>query len=145
MIASEVEKHVRELYTHNSFMNLCGIEIISIECGKARVGLTIDAAKHTNLNDKLHGGLLVTLMDNATGIAAASIGKRVVTVSTTVDFLKTAGIGDTVEAEAVVQYIDSSNVNMMMNVYNMTTGNLIATGMSCMLAIEDFPGIPLKW
>lgn len=145
MTASEVERQVRELYTHNSFMKLCGIEIVSIECGVARVGLTIDADKHTNLNDKLHGGLLVTLMDNATGIAAASIGKRVVTVSTTVNFLKGAGVGDYVEAEAKVQYIDNAQVNMVMNVYDKTNNKLMATGISCMLAIADFPGIPQEW
>lgn len=145
MAALDVEKHVRELYTHNSFMNLCGIEIVSIECGVARVGLTIDANKHTNLNDKLHGGLLVTLMDNATGIAAASIGKRVVTVSTTVNFLKGAGVGDYIEAEAKVRNVDNAQVNMVMNVYDKTNHKLLATGMSCMLAIANFTGIPQKW
>lgn len=145
MTFSEVDKRVRELYEHNSFMHLCGIEIVSIECGNARVGLHIDADKHTNLNDKLHGGLLVTLMDNATGIAAASIGKRVVTVSTTVNFLKGADVGDYVVAEASVRHIDESQVNMVMNVYDETKDKLLATGMSCMLAIGDFPGIPQKW
>ncbi len=145
MTAFEIERQVRELYNHNSFMSLCGIEIVSIECGIARVGLTIDANKHTNLNDKLHGGLLVTLMDNATGIAAASIGKRVVTVSTTVNFLKGASVGDCVEAEAQVRYINEAQVNMVMNVYNKTNDKLMATGISSMLAIAEFPGIPQKW
>lgn len=144
MTPSEICAYIKELYTHNSFMKLCGIEITEIICGKARVGLRIDADKHTNLNNKLHGGLLMTLMDNATGIAAASVGKRVVTVSMTVDFIKAAEAGTFVEAEAIVSYQDAANLNMNMNIFD-ENGRMLATGISCMLAIADFPNIPAKW
>lgn len=144
LLPSEISAYIKELYAHNSFMKLCGIQIIDIACGKARVGLKIDPDRHTNLNNKLHGGLLMTLMDNATGIAAASVGKRVVTVSMTVDFIKGAEAGSFVEAEAVISYQDAANVNMSMNVLD-ENGRMLATGMSCMLAIADFPGIPDKW
>ncbi len=144
MTADEIVSYIKEIYSHNKFMNYCGIRIIHISCGKARVGLTIDPEKHTNLNDKLHGGLLMTLMDNATGIAAAAVGKRVVTVSMTVDFIKSAGAGTAVEAEAVVIYQDKAAINMNMNIYD-AEGRILATGISSMLAIADYPGIPDKW
>lgn len=144
MTADEIVSYIKEIYSHNKFMNYCGIRIIHISCGRARVGLTIDPEKHTNLNDKLHGGLLMTLMDNATGIAAAAVGKRVVTVSMTVDFIKSAGAGTAVEAEAVVIYQDKAAINMNMNIYD-AEGRILATGISSMLAIADYPGIPDKW
>lgn len=144
MKADEIVSYVKEIYSQNKFMNYCGIKIIHIGCGKARVGLKIDPEKHTNLNNKLHGGLLMTLMDNATGIAAASVGKRVVTVSMTVDFIKSADAGSIVEAEAVISYMDKSTVNMNMNMYD-AEGKTMATGISSMLSIADYPGIPEKW
>lgn len=144
MTADDIIAHVREIYSKNKFMNYCGIRIVHISCGKARVGLTIDSEKHTNLNNKLHGGLLMTLMDNATGIAAASVSKRVVTVSMTVDFIKSADAGSVVEAEAVISYMDKSTVNMNMNMYD-NEGKILATGISSMLSIAEFPGIPEKW
>ena len=145
MQKAEVLAKIKEIYAANSFMNLCGIGIKDIGCGSATVGLVIDGARHTNVNGRLHGGLLMTLMDNATGVAAASCGKRVVTVSMTVDFVKGAGVGDAVEARAQIRYMDTANINMEVNVYNAATGKLLATGMSCMLAIDAFEGIPEKW
>ncbi len=145
MQAKEIVDYVKKLYEKNSFMKLCGIDILDISCGKATVGLKIENDKHTNINEKLHGGLLMTLMDNATGIAAASVGKRVVTVSTTVDFIKGANAGSFVEATANIRHIDTDRVIMEMNVTDKETGRILATGISCMLSIADFPGIPQEW
>ena len=145
MQKADVLARIKEIYADNSFMHLCGIQIKDIGCGSATVGLVIDGARHTNVNGKLHGGLLMTLMDNATGVAAASCGKRVVTVSMTVDFIKGAGVGDVVEARAHIRHMDTANINMEINVFNAATGKLLATGMSCMLAIDTFDGIPEKW
>ena len=36
---SEISAYIKELYAHNSFMKLCGIQIIDIACGKARLVL----------------------------------------------------------------------------------------------------------
>ena len=102
MQPEEIIRSVKDIYTHNAFMQHCGIKVHSISCGKAAVGLRIDPAIHTNLHGKLHGGLLTTLVDNATGIACAAMGKRVVTVSMTVDFIKGAPSGAMVEAQAEV-------------------------------------------
>lgn len=71
MQPEEIIRSVKDIYTHNAFMQHCGIKVHSISCGKAAVGLRIDPAIHTNLNGKLHEGLLTTLVDNATGIACA--------------------------------------------------------------------------
>lgn len=145
MQKADVLAKITEIYKSNSFMHLCGIQIKGIGCGQATVGLVIDGARHTNVNGKLHGGLLMTLMDNATGIAAASRGKRVVTVSMTVDFIKGAQAGDAVEAHAEIRYMDTANITMEINIYNAATGKLLATGMSCMMIIDTFSGIPESW
>ena len=63
MQPEEIIRSVKDIYTHNAFMQHCGIKVHSISCGKAAVGLRIDPAIHTNLNGKLHGGLLTTLVD----------------------------------------------------------------------------------
>ena len=56
MQPEEIIRSVKDIYTHNAFMQHCGIKVHSISCGKAAVGLRIDPAIHTNLNGKLHGG-----------------------------------------------------------------------------------------
>ena len=84
-------------------------------------------------------------MDNATGIACAAMGKRVVTVSMTVDFIKGAPSGAMVEAQAEVVSHNGQLITMQIHVYDTDADTLLATGSCCMLTIADFPGIPEKW
>ena len=84
-------------------------------------------------------------MDNATGIAAAAIGKRVVTVSMTVDFIKGAPVGSVVEAEAYITHRDGAMLTMSIHMYDRTHDKLMASGINSMLVIADFPGLPEKW
>ena len=145
MTPKEIYDYIDNLYLNNAFVQLCGIKTHSISCGKARVGLKLDPAKHTNLNGSIHGGLLMGIMDNATGIAAAAIGKRVVTVSMTVDFIKGAPVGSVVEAEAYITHRDGAMLTMSIHMYDRTHDKLMASGINSMLVIADFPGIPEKW
>ena len=120
MQPEEIIRSVKDIYTHNAFMQHCGIKVHSISCGKAAI--------HTNLNGKLHGGLLTTLVDNATGIACAAMGKRVVTVSMTVDFIKGAPSGAMVEAQAEVVSHNDRLITMQIHVYDTDADTLLATG-----------------
>lgn len=142
---AEVLKKVSDIYAGNAFMHVCDISIHDIGCGWAKVGIKVKDGLHTNLNASLHGGMFMTLMDNATGIAAATKGKRVVTVTTSTSFIKGANIGDEVEAYGEVIGLTGNKVNMVMQLRNLTTGDLMATSTSCMIVIDDFEGIPEKW
>lgn len=145
MQAEVIIQAVKKLYEHNAFMHHCGIRIKSIGCGKAAVELKVDPAIHTNLNDKLHGGLLMTLIDNATGIVCASVGKRVVTVSTTVSFIKGAPAHALVEAQAEIISQHDGIFTVQVQVFNTTSRQLLATSNSTMLEIAIFPEIPEQW
>lgn len=136
---------VKNLYEHNAFMHHCGIQIKSISCGKAVVELKVNPAIHTNLNDKLHGGLLMTLVDNSTGIVCASIGKKVVTVSTTVSFIKGAPAHALVEAQAEIISQHDGVFTVKVQVYNTNENQLLAVSTSTMLEIATFPDIPEQW
>lgn len=145
MQSEAIIKAVKDVYAINTFMKHCGIKIKSISCGKAAVGLTVNPAIHTNLSNKLHGGLLMTLVDNATGVACAAVGKRVVTVSMTVDFIKSASAGADIEAQAEIVSQHDDLFTMQVHVYDMSANKLLATGICTMLTIADFPQIPAKW
>ncbi|MCQ2361888.1 MAG: PaaI family thioesterase [Acidaminococcaceae bacterium] len=136
---AEVLKKVSDIYAGNAFMHVCDISIHDIGCGWAKVGIKVKDGLHTNLNASLHGGMFMTLMDNATK------GKRVVTVTTSTSFIKGANIGDEVEAYGEVIGLTGNKVNMVMHLRNLTTGDLMATSTSCMIVIDDFEGIPEKW
>ncbi|MCQ2381647.1 MAG: PaaI family thioesterase [Acidaminococcaceae bacterium] len=143
---TEILNKIRAIYDHNVFTHdCCGIEIRDISYGSAKLGIIVDKKKHINLNNSIHGGMTFTLMDNATGVAGATMGKRVVTVSTTATYLHTANPGDNIEAECNVLSVDGDKVNMEMFCRNLTTGELVGKATSCMLIIGTFPDIPEKW
>lgn len=145
MIKDEVMQKVKDIYKDNAFVRVCGIQIHDVGCGWAKVGIKVNDDIHTNLNESLHGGMFLTLMDNSTGVAAAAMGKRVITVTTCACFIKGAKVGDEVEAFGQVIGIKGNKVNMQMELRNLTTGDLMATATSCMLVIANFEGIPEKW
>ena len=93
----------------------------------------------------LEGFVKPLVMGTATGIACAAMGKRVVTVSMTVDFIKGAPSGAKVEAQAEVVSHNDRLITIQIHVYDTDTNTLLATGSCCMLTIADFPGIPEKW
>lgn len=142
---SEVLRKVKAIYDGNAFMHICRIDIHDIGCGWAKVGIKVQDGHHTNLNASLHGGMFLTLMDNSTGVAAATMGKRVITVTTSATLIKGARVGDEVEAFGKVLNITGDKVNMQMELRNLTTGDLMAKATSCMLVISDFEGIPEHW
>ena len=84
----EYTQIIKDVYSINSFVKLCGMELVDVECGKVTLAMPIDAAKHTNLYEVAHGGSLAALADTALGMASASVGARVVTINYTINFIK---------------------------------------------------------
>ena len=67
----EYTQIIKDVYSINSFVKLCGMELVDVECGKVTLTMPIDAAKHTNLYEVAHGGSLAALADTALGMASA--------------------------------------------------------------------------
>ena len=44
----EYTQIIKDVYSINSFVKLCGMELVDVECGKVTLAMPIDAAKHTN-------------------------------------------------------------------------------------------------
>ena len=87
----------------------------------------------------------MTLVDNATGIACASIGKKVVTVSSTISFIKSAAANDLVAAQAEIVSQHDNVFTVSVHVHNTTTNKLLATSTSTMMETGIFPDIPEQW
>lgn len=143
MTKKEIVDRIKAIYDKNIFMQYCGLEIEDIECGKARIGLTIDPAKHMNLNNSIHGGLTATLADNALGVVGASVGKRVVTVSMQLAFIKGAGPGEHVVAEG--ELVSFEGQTMIIKVSIKSGDKLVLEALASMLVIADFEEIPAQW
>ena len=63
--------------------------------------LTVDE-RHVNLYNICHGGVLTTMADTAMGAACLARGKKVVTISLTIEFMHAVSYGSTIFTRATV-------------------------------------------
>ena len=63
--------------------------------------LTVDE-RHVNLYNICHGGVIVTMADTAMGAACLALGKKVVTISLTIEFMHAVTFGETIFTRAKV-------------------------------------------
>ncbi len=90
---------LKKYFAQDAFAELCGIELIEAEDGRAVAVVRIED-KHLNGIGLVHGGLLCTLADLAFAAAAHTRGKVAVSISNTISYIKPAQ-GKLLRAEAV--------------------------------------------
>ena len=86
---------VRERFARSGFHSWIGMRLKRVEIGEVHVALDVEP-RHMNLVDLLHGGLIATLADTATGLAYRTVlepGTRHVTTHLSVTFLSPGRAG----------------------------------------------------
>jgi uncharacterized protein (TIGR00369 family) len=88
-----------EVVNHTAFGELVGPIWRNDDNGKARFGFTV-APKHLNRSGNLHGGMLMTLADQAMAMAARQItgNKRHATIELNIQFVDGVKLGEFVVA-----------------------------------------------
>lgn len=86
---------------HHPFSQSVGINVLSIQYRKSIVALKV-GEQHLNPNGTIHGGVLMTLADNAAGAAVLYTGQKTPTLDLHYRFLKPVYAGDYLIAEAEV-------------------------------------------
>lgn len=95
-----LEEAIQTFYEKNPFVRHLKMGIDSIEDGKTRLVMQIDANTHVNFYGFAHGGAIASIADTAMGSACLSIGKKVVTIEMNFNCIKPALAGQTIIAEA---------------------------------------------
>lgn len=140
----EYTQIIKDVYSINSFVKLCGMELVDVECGKVTLAMPIDAAKHTNLYEVAHGGSLAALADTALGMASASVGARVVTINYTINFIKNLHAGDVATAVGTVIQRGHKIIIIKVETFN-NEGTLLTEMLGTMYVIGKFESMPEKW
>lgn len=94
-ITPEILTKIREKFQHNPFPQLVGIELESVEQGRARLTLDVEE-KHRQIQGILHGGAMATLIDTAVAFAivgASEPGARFSTVEMKINYLSSVAAG----------------------------------------------------
>jgi uncharacterized protein (TIGR00369 family) len=110
-----IEADLRDRVARSAFHSWMGMEVVGATAG--RVEMVLDATDHhLNLQGSLHGGVIATLADTATGLAVRSmlpIGRRHVTIQLDVHYLapgrpgRVTAVGPAVRVGSQVAYAEA--------------------------------------
>lgn len=144
MDAQTCLKILRDIYKGNQFISYCGITIDSVRCGEATLSLVVDDTKHTNQYGFTHGGALEALADIALGVVCATVGKRVMTLSFNMNFIKNIHAGERAIAVAVLRH--NGKRTMVVDVDTTTeNGELMTRATATMFVRDLYDNIPESW
>ncbi len=88
-ITPEVVEKIREKHQQNHFPRLIGIELDSVEEGRARLSMEV-TEQHRQLAGVMHGGAIATLIDSAVAMAivgASEPNARFTTIELKINYL----------------------------------------------------------
>lgn len=97
----EGKKIPYKMLSLDPFSTWMGIEILSCEVGKCRVGMTV-RKEMLNSMGYAHGGITYTLADTAFGFTANTHGKYAVSIETSINHIEALLEGDYLVAEATL-------------------------------------------
>lgn len=103
---------------NNHFYNCLGIKLEKVYQGHSLQTIEITLGKHTNLYGYIHGGVIMSIGDSCMGIACASLGKKVVTVDTNINFIKNVQAPAIVKAEGKVLHNGKKTIVMEARLYD---------------------------
>lgn len=141
---TNVEEHIRHIWSGSAFMQLLKIKIDEVHCGGATVSMPIDFDIHTNHWLGVHGGALAALADSVMGITGASVGEVVQTLSFNINFISNLpGTGTAI----VTSQIQHHGQTTMVITAEMTDEqhSLLATITTTMFIAGHFNEIPKEW
>lgn len=109
------------------FLEELGAYVVSIRAGEIKLGLKI-TPRQANVHGIAHGGVATTLLDTAMGGACFSLGKSVVSLNCSLNFLSAAPLGHEIVAAGRVVHDGKHTMVTEGEVTDKETGKLCMKG-----------------
>ena len=100
------KKIPHKMLSQDAFSKWLGIEILEVEKGRCKVGMTV-RNEMLNSMQKAHGGISYSLADTAFGFAANTHGKYAVSIETSINHIEAINEGDYLTAESVIEKVNN--------------------------------------
>jgi len=130
-----MQEDIEVICRKNHFMRYNHIKLTEMAPDWAVCELTL-VEESLNPLGVAHGGVLYSMADCATGIAARSDGRRYVTLSSSFNFLRSGQAGDTVRAEAKVRRRGRSTCYVDLDITD-SQGKLLCSGNFTFFCIDE--------
>ena len=96
------EQIPHKMLSLDPFSQWLGIEILEVNKGTCKVGMTIRKEMLNSMN-YAHGGITYSLADTAFGFAANTFGKFAVSIETSINHIEALKEGDYITAESIIE------------------------------------------
>lgn len=118
------------------FLKTLGVTLCEIGECHAEMAVTIDE-RHLNYLGGVHGGLLAALIDTVSFFPKPLLpsGVKATTVDLNVNYVRAAGMGDTLVARSELLHCGRSTASLAIRVHDQT-GCLVAHGTSTLLILS---------
>jgi 1,4-dihydroxy-2-naphthoyl-CoA hydrolase len=136
-LISRLRIHLLDIYDHNPFVGLLQMKIDDLREGEADLSMPVIHEVHTNLFRMIHGGALASLADTAMGVACATLGKRVVTLEMNMNFVRSAGPGETIKAAGKVVHNGKATLVMECDITD-SSGQLLVKARGTFFVVGQF-------
>ena len=137
------EKTIIAAYDKNPFCKTCDIQVTRVAEGESELRLEVDD-KHTNIYGAAHGGVLATLVDTAMGVAAASVGYRIVTLNLNLSYINSIFFCDTAVAEAKIIHKGMSTL-VAEGIIKNSKGDIVVKAVGTLFVVGRFDEVKEKW
>jgi acyl-CoA thioesterase len=144
MNPQEIRNWMYHKFEENAFMKVADINIAKVECGYCEMTMDVDPKKHGNRYGAVHGGALFTLADTAMGAACYSIGAKVVTLSSSINFIRNTMNKEQLLAKASLIHVGRSTIVCRVEIYG-PDGRKMVDVTGTMFVVGRFDEIPEKW
>lgn len=121
------KSELKRLNEKNKFMSYNGVYIT--ELNKERCTITSEIGENScNIYGKVHGGLFCTMIDCAAGALARTDGRKYVTSSLNINFIRNVGVGSTAVATAELISRGRKIANILTKIHDKDSNTLLAEG-----------------
>ncbi|WP_321439164.1 hotdog fold thioesterase [uncultured Bacteroides sp.] len=114
----------KDFFKDDHFAAQTGVTLLEIKPGYGKVMMLV-TEKHLNAGNTTQGGAIFTLADLALAAAANSHGNLALSLTSSINFFRTSGLGDTLFAEATERFIHKRTGHYHVDITNQK-GELVA-------------------
>ena len=131
----DAHQELFEPFAATPYAAVLGIKLLELSSGYAKLSMVVQPS-HFNFAKAVHGGAMMSLLDQAFACAVNSYGKLYVAVQVSTSFFGTAEVGETIYGEGKVLHFGKTISVCEMTVAN-AEGKLLAKATGTAAAIHN--------
>lgn len=137
MPSQQVMEFFREFPKEDPFLEELGAYAVSIRAGEIKLGLKI-TPRQANVHGIAHGGVATTLLDTVMGGSCFSLGKSVVSLDCSLNFIEAVPLGHEIVATGRVVHDGKHTMVTDGEVRDKETGRLYMKGTATFYVLKVY-------